>query len=142
MHGSVNRFGCYFRPARSSVHAELCEKSGGRPRRLVILCGHYEGVDERCGSPCTRKKFPSGLCVDRRRVAGAGAHRCRSPFGSRRVGDPESIAEESFTDALLEYPHFTNPAEVRGMPVPEVLLSGHHEAIRLWRRKEACESPI
>jgi tRNA (guanine37-N1)-methyltransferase len=41
---------------------------------------------------------------------------------------------------LLEYPHYTRPAEVRGMPVPEVLLSGHHEAIRLWRRKEALRS--
>jgi tRNA (guanine37-N1)-methyltransferase len=56
------------------------------------------------------------------------------------LGDPESIVEESFTDALLEYPHYTRPAEVRGMPVPEVLLSGHHEAIRRWRRKEALRS--
>jgi tRNA (guanine37-N1)-methyltransferase len=56
------------------------------------------------------------------------------------LGDPESIVEESFADALLEYPHYTRPAEVRGMLVPEVLLSGHHEAIRLWRRKEALRS--
>jgi tRNA (guanine37-N1)-methyltransferase len=53
------------------------------------------------------------------------------------LGDAESIVEESFTDALLEYPHYTRPADVRGMTVPEVLLSGHHEAIRLWRRKQA-----
>jgi tRNA (guanine37-N1)-methyltransferase len=56
------------------------------------------------------------------------------------LGDPESIVEESFADALLEYPHYTRPAEVRGISVPEVLLSGHHEAIRLWRRKEALRS--
>ena len=53
------------------------------------------------------------------------------------LGDPESAVEESFSDSLLEYPHYTRPAEVRGMRVPEVLLSGHHEAIRLWRRKQA-----
>jgi len=56
------------------------------------------------------------------------------------LGDAESIVEESFTDALLEYPHYTRPADVRGMTVPEVLLSGHHEAIRLWRRKQALRA--
>jgi len=48
--------------------------------------------------------------------------------------------EESFSDALLEYPHYTRPADVSGLGVPEVLLSGHHEAIRLWRRKQALRS--
>jgi len=48
--------------------------------------------------------------------------------------------EESFAEPLLEYPHYTRPAEVRGLAVPEVLLSGHHEAIRRWRRKEALRT--
>ncbi|MDH5252495.1 MAG: tRNA (guanosine(37)-N1)-methyltransferase TrmD, partial [Nitrospira sp.] len=56
------------------------------------------------------------------------------------LGDPESLSEESFSDSLLEYPHYTRPAEVRGLGVPDVLLSGHHEAIRLWRRKQALRS--
>jgi tRNA (guanine37-N1)-methyltransferase len=56
------------------------------------------------------------------------------------LGDPESLSEESFSESLLEYPHFTRPAEVRGLGVPDVLLSGHHEAIRLWRRKQALRS--
>ena len=56
------------------------------------------------------------------------------------LGDAASAAEESFTEGLLEYPHYTRPAEVRGMAVPEVLVSGHHEAIRLWRRKEALRN--
>ena len=56
------------------------------------------------------------------------------------LGDPQSVIEESFSDSLLEYPHYTRPAEVRGLGVPEVLLSGHHEAIRLWRRKQALRS--
>ena len=56
------------------------------------------------------------------------------------LGDATSAAEESFTEGLLEYPHYTRPAEVRGMAVPEVLVSGHHEAIRLWRRKEALRN--
>jgi tRNA (guanine37-N1)-methyltransferase len=56
------------------------------------------------------------------------------------LGDAASAAEESFAEGLLEYPHYTRPAEVRGMAVPEVLVSGHHEAIRLWRRKEALRN--
>ena len=56
------------------------------------------------------------------------------------LGDPSSIIEESFAEPLLEYPHYTRPAEVRGLTVPEVLLSGHHEAIRRWRRKEALRT--
>ena len=110
-------------------------------RRLVFLCGHYEGVDERVRLALqpeevsigdyvlTGGELPALVLIDAaaRLVPGV-------------LGDPESIVEESFADALLEYPHYTRPAEVRGMAVPEVLLSGHHEAIRLWRRKEALRS--
>ena len=110
-------------------------------RRLVILCGHYEGVDERVRLALhpeeisvgdyvlTGGELPALVLIDAaaRLVPGV-------------LGDPESIEEESFTDALLEYPHYTRPADVRGIPVPEVLLSGHHEAIRLWRRKESLRS--
>jgi tRNA (guanine37-N1)-methyltransferase len=56
------------------------------------------------------------------------------------LGDPESAECDSFAESLLDYPHYTRPAELRGLPVPEVLLSGNHEAIRLWRRKEALRS--
>jgi tRNA (guanine37-N1)-methyltransferase len=110
-------------------------------RRLVILCGHYEGVDERVRLALhpeeisvgdyvlTGGELPALVLIDAaaRLVPGV-------------LGDPESIEEESFTDALLEYPHYTRPADVRGLPVPEVLLSGHHEVIRLWRRKESLRS--
>ncbi len=110
-------------------------------RRIVILCGHYEGVDERVRlalSPeeisvgdyvLTGGELPALVLIDAsvRLVSGV-------------LGDPESLAEESFSDSLLEYPHYTRPAEVRSMRVPEVLLSGHHEAIRRWRRKEALRS--
>jgi tRNA (guanine37-N1)-methyltransferase len=56
------------------------------------------------------------------------------------LGDPASIVEESFAEPLLEYPQYTRPAEVRGLTVPEVLLSGHHEEIRRWRRKQALRT--
>jgi tRNA (guanine37-N1)-methyltransferase len=110
-------------------------------RRMVILCGHYEGIDERVRialSPeevsvgdyvLTGGELPALILIDAtsRLVPGV-------------LGAPESMMEESFADSLLEYPHYTRPARVRGLDVPDVLLSGHHEAIRLWRRKQALRS--
>ncbi len=55
------------------------------------------------------------------------------------LGNPESLAEESFAEGLLEYPHYTRPEEFRGMRVPEVLLSGDHRKIREWRKREALK---
>jgi tRNA (guanine37-N1)-methyltransferase len=110
-------------------------------RRLLILCGHYEGVDERVklvlkpeevsvgDYVLTGGELPALILIDAtsRLVAGV-------------LGDPASIVEESFAESLLEYPHYTRPAEVRGFTVPDVLVSGHHEAIRRWRRKEALRT--
>lgn len=110
-------------------------------RRVVILCGHYEGIDERVrivldpeevsvgDYVLTGGELPALVLIDAatRLIPGT-------------LGDPASLLEESFSDFLLEYPHYTRPAEVRGLGVPDVLLSGHHEAIRLWRRKEALRS--
>jgi tRNA (guanine37-N1)-methyltransferase len=110
-------------------------------RRLVILCGHYEGIDERVrllikpeevsvgDYVLTGGELPALILIDAasRLVPGV-------------LGDPASIVEESFAEPLLEYPHYTRPVEVRGVPVPEVLLSGHHEAIRRWRRREALRA--
>lgn len=111
------------------------------PRRMVILCGHYEGVDERVRTllapeevslgdyVLTGGELPALVLIDAatRLVPGV-------------LGDPDSVVEESFSDVLLEYPHYTRPAEFLGIGVPDVLLSGHHEAIRLWRRKQALRS--
>jgi tRNA (guanine37-N1)-methyltransferase len=107
----------------------------------VFLCGHYEGIDERVrlGLPTeevsvgdyvlTGGELPALVMIDAavRLIPGV-------------LGDPESAERDSFADSLLDYPHYTRPAELRGMPVPEVLLSGNHEAIRVWRRKEALRS--
>ena len=125
------------RPFSQDYARRLAEE----PRRMVILCGHYEGVDERVRTALapeevsvgdyvlTGGELPALLLIDAaaRLVPGV-------------LGDPESVVEESFSDSLLEYPHYTRPAVVRGLGVPEVLLSGHHEAIRLWRRKQALRS--
>ena len=110
-------------------------------RRIIILCGHYEGIDERVRLALHPEEISVGDYI----VTGGELPALLLIDAAARLipgvlGDPESIVEESFADALLEYQHYTRPAEIRGMVVPEVLLSGHHEAIRLWRRKEALRS--
>lgn len=110
-------------------------------RRMVILCGHYEGVDERVRTVLSPEEVSVGDYV---LTGGELPALVLIDAAARLVpgvlGDPASVIEESFSDSLLEYPHYTRPAEVRGLGVPEVLLSGHHEAIRLWRRKQALRS--
>jgi len=119
----------------------LAEEFRDERRRLVFVCGHYEGIDERVriglepeeisigDYVLTGGELPALVMIDAavRLIPGV-------------LGDPESAERESFAESLLDYPHYTRPAELRGLPVPEVLLSGNHEAIRLWRRKEALRS--
>ena len=104
---------------------------------LVFLCGSYEGFDERIRSlvqdelsigdyVLTNGGLPAMVVIDAvtRLIPGV-------------LGDDESASDESFSHGLLEYPHYTRPAEFRGMKVPEVLMSGNHAEIEKWRREQA-----
>lgn len=110
-------------------------------RRMVILCGHYEGVDERVRLALAPEEISLGDYV----LTGGELPALVLIDATTRLvpgvlGDPSSAVDESFSDSLLEYPQYTRPVEIDGITVPEVLLSGHHEAIRLWRRKQALRS--
>ena len=105
---------------------------------LVIICGHYEGVDERVRELAvtdelsigdyvlTGGELPAMVVVDAvsRMLPGV-------------LGEKASALDDSFYNGLLEYPQYTRPAEYRGLAAPEVLLGGHHEKIRLWRRRQS-----
>jgi tRNA (guanine37-N1)-methyltransferase len=107
---------------------------------LILLCGHYEGIDQRvidelCDMEVsigdyvlTGGELPAMVLVDTvmRFIPGA-------------VGNDDVHVEESFEDGLLEYPQYTRPADFRGLEVPEVLLSGHHKNIDNWRRERQLE---
>lgn len=127
------------RPFSQRVATELREET----RRIVFLCGHYEGVDERVLQGLRPEELSIGDYV---LTGGELAALIVIDAVMRLVpgvlGDPESALHDSFSDVLLDYPHYTRPAVVRGMAVPEVLLSGNHEAIRRWRRKEALRSTM
>ncbi|HJA02434.1 MAG TPA: tRNA (guanosine(37)-N1)-methyltransferase TrmD [Candidatus Gallimonas gallistercoris] len=104
---------------------------------LVLLCGHYEGVDQRaidlfideeisiCDYVLTGGELPAMVVVD-----------CVARY-VEGVLSPESLVQESFSENLLEYPQYTRPVEYRGLTVPEVLRSGNHAEIDKWRRAQA-----
>jgi len=119
----------------------IAEELSRDTRRLVFLCGHYEGFDERVRLGLDTEEISIGDYV----LTGGELPALVIIDATARLipgvlGDPESVQQDSFSEALLDYPHYTRPVGVRGMAVPGVLLSGNHEAIRRWRRKEALRN--
>jgi tRNA (guanine37-N1)-methyltransferase len=107
-------------------------------RHLVVLCGHYEGVDQRVGDALATDEVSIGdYVLSSGTLAAAVMIDAVVRLVPGVLGAAESTAEESFRDGQLEYPQYTRPAEFRGMRVPEVLLSGDHGAIAQWRREQA-----
>ena len=108
-------------------------------RHLVILCGHYEGVDERVALYLAEERISIGDFV---LTGGEIPAMVVVDAVTRLIPgllSSTSLMEESFTGGLLEYPQYTRPADFRGMPVPEVLLSGNHGAIRKWRYQQSLK---
>ena len=108
--------------------------------RIVLLCGHYEGFDERIIEGLGFEEVSIGDYV----LSGGELPAMVLIDGVVRLlpgalGHPESSEEESFENGILEYPQYTRPSEYRGMKVPEVLLSGNHAEIEQWRRQQALE---
>lgn len=104
--------------------------------RLLLVCGHYEGLDERVRERLITRELSIGDYV---LTGGELAAMVVVDAVGRLVPgviDAESTAEESHSDGLLEYPHYTRPALWEGMPVPPVLSSGHHGEVATWRRRE------
>jgi tRNA (guanine37-N1)-methyltransferase len=117
-------------------HAMAAELSG--EARVVLLCGHYEGCDDRIRRGLPAEEVSVGDYV---LSGGEAAAMVIVDAVSRLVpgvlGHDESASDESFADGLLEYPHYTRPPEFRGMSVPDVLVSGNHAEIEKWRREQA-----
>ena len=112
-----------------------------REEDLVLLCGHYEGVDQRALDTCIDEEISIGdYILTGGELAAMVLTDCVARFIPGVLGSAESPEEESFSDGLLEYPQYTRPRELRGMEVPEVLLCGDHARIRAWRRQESLRA--
>ena len=109
-----------------------------REKELILLCGHYEGVDQRALDTCVDEEISIGdYILTGGETAAMVLVDCVARFIPGVLGSSDSPEEESFSDGLLEYPQYTRPADFRGMAVPEVLLSGHAANIETWRRQQA-----
>jgi tRNA (guanine37-N1)-methyltransferase len=106
--------------------------------RLVVICGHYEGFDERIRLGLKPREISIGdYVLSGGEAAGMVVVDAVVRLLPGALGDETSAVEESFSQGLLEYPQYTRPREFRGMDVPEVLLSGNHGQIEQWRQAEA-----
>ena len=109
--------------------------------RLILLCGRYEGVDERVRTSLATEELSLGdFVLMGGEVPALAVIEASVRFVPGALGDPESSQQDSFENDLLDHPHYTRPADFRGLRVPGVLLSGDHDAIARWRRKEAAQA--
>lgn len=125
------------RPFTQALAAEFAKE----PRRVVFLCGHYEGIDERVRIGLEPEELSVGDYV----LTGGELAALIVVDASARLipgvlGDEQSAATDSFSDSLLDYPQYTRPPVFQGLDVPEVLLSGNHQAIQAWRRAQAIRN--
>jgi tRNA (guanine37-N1)-methyltransferase len=108
---------------------------------LVLLCGRYEGIDERVRENVATEEVSLGdFVLTGGEVAALAVIEATVRLLPGALGDAESADSDSFADGVLDWPHYTRPATVRGQGVPEVLLSGDHGKVARWRRKEALRA--
>lgn len=107
--------------------------------QLVIICGHYEGVDERVLHLVTREVSLGDFVLTCGEIPALAMINGVTRLLPGTVGKAESLKLESFEAGLLDYPQYTRPAEFRGWKVPEVLLSGHHGEIDRWRKEQQIQ---
>ena len=122
----------------TALARELAKES-----ELILLCGHYEGVDQRALDACIDEEISIGdYILTGGELAAMVLTDCVARFIPGVLGSPESAEEESFSGGLLEYPQYTRPRDLNGHTVPEVLLNGNHAEIRAWRRRESLAATL
>jgi tRNA (guanine37-N1)-methyltransferase len=140
MHGDECNEAVILMTPQGNLLTQDMVKSFASFEHLIFICGHYEGIDERVVSllpiievsigdyVLTGGELPTMVVIDAlsRMIPGV-------------LGDEESVRKDSFYEGLLDYSQYTRPSEFEGLEVPQVLLSGNHELIRKWRRKESLK---
>ena len=126
-------------PAGRRLDQDLVKELASEPW-LVLICGRYEGVDERVVEGLPAEEISIGdYVLSGGEVPALVLLEAVTRLVPGVVGRTESIQQDSFEGGLLDHPHYTRPAEFRGMVVPEVLRSGDHQAVASWRREAALE---
>ena len=126
------------RKLNQEIVKDLSRESG-----LILLCGHYEGVDERVREEIVTDEISIGdYVLTGGELAAIVLVDAIARMLPGVLGDVQSKIEDSFYNGLLDYPNYTRPREFNGMEVPDVLLSGNHAAINQWRRKKALQRTL
>jgi tRNA (guanine37-N1)-methyltransferase len=130
----------FMTPQGEPMHQGLFKQLAQNYDQLVVICGHYEGIDERVVEHLITREVSLGdfvlTCGEIPALALMNGVIRLLPG---TVGKLDSLIAESFEAGLLDYPHYTRPAEFRGWPVPPVLLSGNHQQIQAWRDQQQLE---
>lgn len=122
---------------KGEKYTQRAVKSLAKKKNITLVCGHYEGFDERVRELVDAEISIGDYVLSGGEIAAATIIDSVSRLIPGVLGGEDSASEESFEKGLLEYPHYTNPREYKGMKVPEVLLSGNHAEIEKWRRQQA-----
>lgn len=129
-------------PQGKALDQEMAKRLSRMPH-LILLSGHYEGVDERVRELLVDEEISIGdIVISNGSLASMLLIDAVVRLLPGVVGDERSVREDSFYDGLLDYPQYTKPRVFRGLEVPEVLVSGDHEKVRLWRRREALRRTL
>lgn len=118
---------------------QACAQRLATHEHLIVLCGHYEGIDARIESLVDEELSLGDFVLTAGEVAAVAFIDATVRLLPGALGNDHSAVDESFSDGLLEYPQYTRPRAFRGQSVPDVLLSGHHARVAEWRAQQALE---
>ena len=128
----------YLSPKGKQLKQQLVEDLAKEEQGLLLLCGDYEGIDERIIDLCIDEEVSIGdYVLTGGELPALVLINAVARYVDGVLGSNESTSEESFSNGLLEYPHYTRPAVYRGLEVPEVLMSGNHGEIAKWRKEQS-----
>ncbi|WP_411170518.1 tRNA (guanosine(37)-N1)-methyltransferase TrmD [Clostridium sp. MB05] len=133
----TNKGKVVFLGPRGKTFNQEMAKELSKEDELIFICGHYEGIDERVYKYIDSEVSLGDFVLTGGEMAAIPVIDSILRLKSGVLGKEESYMDESFSDGLLEYPQYTRPEEFEGDRVPEILLSGHHENIRKWRRSQS-----
>ncbi|MBF2026623.1 MAG: tRNA (guanosine(37)-N1)-methyltransferase TrmD [Oscillatoriales cyanobacterium C42_A2020_001] len=126
-------------PQGETMRQQMFQEFAGNLDQLVIICGHYEGVDDRVLNLVSREVSLGDFVLTCGEIPALALVNGVVRLLPGTVGKEESLKAESFEQGLLDYPQYTRPAVFRGWAVPEVLLSGNHQAIAQWRKEQQIQ---
>lgn len=127
----------YMSPKGTPLTQNKVKQLSTNVKHLIIICGHYEGIDERIISLCVNEQISIGdFVLTGGEIPAMALVDAVSRYVDGVLHNSESTTDESFSDGLLEYPQYTRPQEFMGLKVPDVLISGNHKEIEKWKNEQ------